>query len=154
MILPSSPDDKRMAFLLPMEEDRWIVTLGGWHGQDMPTHDRSVVRFLRELPAPDIFHVIRDAEPLSDIFVHKFPGSRRKRFERLERFPEGYLVIGDALASFTPIYGQGMTSAAMQAEELDNLLSSSSELTCIWRPYFKSLAALIDKIWQLAVSAF
>ena len=152
MILPSPPNDKRMAFLLPMEHDRWIVTAGGWHGQPLPTDGRALMRFLRDLQVPDIFQVVKDAEPLSDIVTHKFPSSRRLRFERLARFPDGYLVIGDALASFTPVYAQGMTAAAMQARALAGLLQNRRCLAGMWRSYFNEMANVVDDIWQLAVS--
>lgn len=152
MLLPTPPDDKRLAFLLPIEHDRWILTAGGWHGHHPALDERALIRFLRDLPASDIFDVLRDAEPLTDIVIHKFPCSRRLRFEKLSRFPNGFLVIGDALASFTPVYAQGMTSAAMQANALDTLLKGRRGLRGLWRPYFREMARLVDRLWQLAVS--
>jgi len=150
--LPGHGADKRLAFLLPMEDDRWILTFGGWHGQPLPGEDRALVRFLRDLPAADIFQVLKDAEPLGDFVVHKFPASRRRRYEQLSRFPDGLLVLGDALASFTPVYAQGMTSAAMQASALGDMLDRREDLSGLWRPYFKSMAGLVDMIWQLGVT--
>jgi 2-polyprenyl-6-methoxyphenol hydroxylase-like FAD-dependent oxidoreductase len=134
------------------QSDRRILEIGGWHGQPLPQDDRSLIGFLRDVPAPDIFHVLKDAQPLTDIVVHKFPASRRLRYEQLARFPDGYLVIGDALASFNPVYGQGMTSIAMQAAALDALLKGVNNLSGLWRPYYKEMARVVDPIWQLSVS--
>ena len=82
---------------------------------------------------------------------HKFPYSLRRHYEKLRRFPEGLLVLGDAISSFNPTYGQGMTSAALQAVELDALLSERSTLEGIAKDFFKRAAKVIDTPWQLAV---
>jgi hypothetical protein len=82
----------------------------------------------------------------------KYPASLRRHYEKLARFPEGYLVIGDAVCSFNPIYGQGMTVAAMEAAALDNLLMERhGNLKGIARPYFKRVAKVVDIPWQMAV---
>ena len=150
MISPTPPKQKRMCFLFPVEEDRWIVAAGGWLGDHPPTDEEGYLEFIRGLPASDIYNVISGAEPLSDVFTYKFPSSLRRRYERLTRFPERYLVLGDAVASFNPIYGQGMTSAARQAKELDALLRQQQTLTGLWRPFFQRIAKVVDIPWQMA----
>jgi 2-polyprenyl-6-methoxyphenol hydroxylase-like FAD-dependent oxidoreductase len=92
------------------------------------------------------------AEPLSDVIPHKFGSSLRRHYEKLTRFPAGYLVLGDAICSFNPTYGQGMTSAAMQAAVLDELLAQrQGKLTGIAPTFFKRAAKVVDTPWQLAV---
>ena len=83
--------------------------------------------------------------------LHKFPFSVRRPYEKLRRFPQGFLVLGDAISSFNPTYGQGMTSAALQAAELDKLLTQGTSLAQMALAFFKAAAKVIDIPWQLAV---
>lgn len=150
MIAPDMPHSKRSGLLFPIEGDRWICTLGGWAGDHPPTDEVGFLAFARSLPAPDVYALLTKLEPLSDITPYKFPGSLRRHYEQLERFPEGYLVLGDAVCSFNPVYGQGMTSAAMQAAALDQLLQEQQCLTSLWRAFFTAAAKVVDIPWQLA----
>jgi hypothetical protein len=108
------------------------------------------MEYVRSLPASDIYDVLSHSEPLSDIVTYKFPASRRLRYDKVTRFPDGLFVIGDAVASFNPIYGQGMSSAAMQVEILNTVLKESASLPG-WRDFFARTAKVIDMPWQLAV---
>ena len=88
---------------------------------------------------------------MSDIVSHKFPSSLRRYYDKLARFPAGYLVLGDAVSSFNPTYGQGMASAALQVAELDKLLTSRPTLDGLAKLFFKRAAKVVDIPWQLAV---
>ncbi len=149
---PEAPRERRFGGMFPIEGERWIVSLGGWTGDHAPTDEQGFLEYARSLPMPEIAALISQAEPLSDIIPHKFPASLRRHYERLTRFPEGYLVLGDAVCSFNPTYGQGMTSAAMQAAALDELLTlRMGRLDGLARAFFKRAAQVIDTPWQLAV---
>ncbi len=138
--------------MFPIEGDRWVLSMGGWMGDHAPTDEQGFLEYARALPAPDVYDIISQAEPLSDITPHKFISSLRRHYEKLERFPEGYLVLGDAICSFNPTYGQGMTSAAMQAAELDAILAQRQANAAGIAPvFFKRAAKVIDTPWQLAV---
>ncbi|MFN8441003.1 MAG: FAD-dependent monooxygenase [Caldilineaceae bacterium] len=151
MVAPDAPQGKRTGLIFPIEGDRWICSLGGFHGDHAPLDEEGFMEFARSLPAPDVYDTLRKLEPISDIYPYKYPGSLRRHYEMMKQFPEGYLVLGDAICSFNPVYGQGMTSAAMQAQALDTLLQQRQELNGLWRDFFKAAAKVVDIPWQLAV---
>lgn len=150
MIAPDMPHGKRSGLIFPIEGDRWICTLGGWAGDHPPLDEAGFLAFARSLPAPDVYELLTKLEPLSDITPYKFPASLRRHYEQLQRFPEGYLVLGDAVCSFNPVYGQGMTSAALQAAALDQLLHERQSLAGLWWHFFQAAAKVVDIPWQLA----
>ena len=153
MVAPTAPHDKRIGVLFPVEGDRWICTLGGWHGDFAPTDDAGYLEFARSLAKPDVYDVIKDAEPVSEVVVHRIPTNLRRHYDRMRRVPAGYLVLGDAVCSFNPIFGQGMTSAAMQALVLRSLLDRCEverDLAEVSRPYFRGAARAVDTAWQVA----
>ena len=151
MISPAAPTEKHGTFLFPIEDGRWIMTSGGYVGAHPPADEAGLLEFVRTLPAPDIFNIISNTEPLTEIITYKYPTSLRRHYEKLKRFPEGLLVIGDAVASFNPIYGQGMTSAAMQTRALKNVMKQNPNLRGLWKSFFKQAAKVVDMPWQLAV---
>ena len=150
---PTPPREKRMGVMFPIEGDRWSMLLGGWHGDHAPTDEQGFLTFARSLPTPDIYNVIKRAEPLSDVFVHKFPSNLRRRYEKMARVPEGYIVLGDALCSVNPVYGQGMTISALDAITLDQSLKDQrqqrGDLRGLSRRFFKDVSKVIDMPWML-----
>ncbi len=151
LVTPEAPKENRFGGIFPIEGNRWICSMGGWLGDHAPLDEANFLEFARSLPAPDIYNIISKAKPLSDIIPHKFPFSLRRHYEKLKQFPAGYLVLGDAISSFNPTYGQGMTSAALQAAELDALLGKGQSLDGLALAFFKRVGKVVDIPWQLAV---
>jgi hypothetical protein len=144
-------DDPRMGALGALEGGRHILTLGGILGNYPPTDPAGFEAFAASLPAPDIAEAIQDAEPLDDPVAFRFPASVRHRYERLRAFPDGLLVIGDAVSSFNPLYDQGMTVTAHQAMALRRILARTPQPTP--HEYFRLIATTIDPPWDIAVGA-
>ncbi|HEX5405936.1 MAG TPA: FAD-binding monooxygenase [Pseudonocardiaceae bacterium] len=124
------------------------LSLAGMLGDHPPTDHDGFEAFARSLPAKEIGDAISDAEPLTDPVTFRFPASVRKRYERLTRFPAGLLPIGDAVCSFNPVYGQGMSVAALEAMTLRTLLAKGSVPAP--RKYLKAIAKVIDVAWDVA----
>jgi 2-polyprenyl-6-methoxyphenol hydroxylase-like FAD-dependent oxidoreductase len=137
--------------MLAVEGDRWIVTLAGYLGDSAPTDLEGFIEFARSLDAPDCYEILKVAEPLGEASSYKYPASQRRRFEKLSRFPEGLLVCGDALCSFNPIYGQGMTTAASEAALLDECLRAG--LPGISKRFFSQASRLLDSPWDIAAGS-
>ena len=147
-VIPPTPAGKRGGVMLAQEGDRWTVTLMGHFEQHAPEDLPGFLGYARSLPAPFIFDTIRDAEPLGEAHSTRFPSSRRRHYERLESFPEGILVMGDAVCSFNPVYGQGMSVAALAAETLDSALWIRAPHLA--RRFFERLARIVDTPWSIA----
>jgi hypothetical protein len=97
----------------------------------------------------EIHDVVARAEPLTGYRRYRFASSLRRRYEKLARFPENYLVFGDAICSFNPVYGQGMTVAAQEALTLLQCLRAGSN--DLARRFFREAAKIVDIPWDIAV---
>jgi 2-polyprenyl-6-methoxyphenol hydroxylase-like FAD-dependent oxidoreductase len=147
-IIPPTPGGKRGGVMIAQEGDRWTVTLIAHFVPPAPEELRGFIEYARNLPAPYIYDVVRDAEPLGDGLSARFPASVRRRFEKLTRFPEGFLVFGDAISSFNPIYGQGMSVACLQAAVLDEVVREGA--VDLARRFFGRAAKVVDIPWSIA----
>jgi 2-polyprenyl-6-methoxyphenol hydroxylase-like FAD-dependent oxidoreductase len=117
------PTNARTGALVPIEGGRWMVALIGAGRDYPPTDDAGFLEFARGLRSPLLYQTIKDAKPASPIYSFRNTDNRRRHFERLRRWPERFVVVGDASCTFNPIYGQGMTVAAMTAVVLDHSLA-------------------------------
>ena len=148
VLIGFTPELGRGAGLARIEADRWIVTLGGIGGERPPLHTDPFQAYAATLPIPDAHDAIVRGEPLDEPAAYRYPSNLRHRYERLDDFPSGLLVAGDALSSFDPVYGQGMTVAALEAVALRNLLRRDQAPSA--RRWFAATEPVVDAAWDIA----
>lgn len=142
------PGMPRAAFALAQEGNRVIVSVTGWMGLQPPMELAERAKFVAEMGAHEVAQLMTTARPLTEPARMRYRSTRRRHYEKLDRLPSGFVVLGDALCSFNPIYGQGMTVAALQAELLGRLAAEQSpNLT---KDYFAAAAQIVDTPWLLA----
>lgn len=147
VITAATPPYPRAGALQAIEGGRAMVTLAGILGDHPPTDPEGFLDFARTLQFPDIHRAISDAEPLDDPVPFRFPASVRTRYERLARCPDGLLVLGDAVCSFNPIYGQGITVAVQEALTLRSHLRRGVRPTP--RHFFRDISRVVDVPWEM-----
>jgi 2-polyprenyl-6-methoxyphenol hydroxylase-like FAD-dependent oxidoreductase len=143
-----TPDRPRGGGLARLENDIWMLTLFGMLGDHPPRDPEGFAAFAGSLRFLDLHDAISGGEPVDDPVTYRFTANTRRRYERMGSLPDGFLVMGDALCSFNPIYGQGMTTAALQALALREQLPVGET-----RRTFRALARAVDVPWQLATGA-
>jgi len=149
IVVAGSAPNWRNGVMLAQENETWIVSAGGYLGDDAPDNDAGFLAYLATLPTMEIHDVVARAEPLTDFRRYRHVSSLRRRYERLARFPDNYLVFGDAICIFNPVYGQGMTVAAEEALALHQCLRAGS--TGVARRFFAAAARIVDIPWDIAV---
>jgi 2-polyprenyl-6-methoxyphenol hydroxylase-like FAD-dependent oxidoreductase len=144
-------EQPRGGALARQEAGVWMLTLFGMLGDHPPRDAVGFEAFARSLHFGDIHAAIHDAEPIDDAIGYRFAAAVRRRYERMRRFPGGLVVLGDALCSFNPIYGQGMTVAALQAMALRERHRPDGRRSS--RAARAALARAVDAPWELAIGA-
>src|SRR5206468_1924794 len=116
------PDMLRGGVLIPIEDGQWMVTVGGASGEYPPTDEGGFMAALANLRSPLIAEAVALAQPISPIYGTRTMSNRYRHYERWGRSVGGFIAVGDAVCAFNPIYGQGMTTAALCATALQAAL--------------------------------
>ena len=151
---PGAGRASRGSLMLPLEGHRWIVTVGGRHGDIPPGDEAGFMEYAKGLRTSTIYNAIKHAKRLGDIARFRFNESVLRHYQRLENFPRGLLPIGDAICRFNPIHGQGMSVATLEALALGRLLALRARerdpLAGLAPEYFAEVSRLVETPWMLA----
>jgi 2-polyprenyl-6-methoxyphenol hydroxylase-like FAD-dependent oxidoreductase len=151
-----APKHTRGAVLVLIEHDVWQVSVAGRFGDYPPEDQAGFMNFVKNLPTPELYEILEGAEQVDEIAHYRFPTSVLRHYERLRSFPERFIVLGDAICSFNPVYGQGMSSAVLQADALAQILaeraSQPNGLDAIAAAYFPRAAEVVSTPWVLAAN--
>lgn len=153
IIHATPPAHTRLGALAPIEGDRWQLVMAGVNGDYPPTDEEGLMDFARSLASPEIHEAIRGAEPLSPIYGYRRTENRMRRFDRLPSYLERFVVLGDAVCAFNPVYAQGMSTAVQSASLLgDCLRERHGDLDDLPRSFQKRLYRMLLTPWFLATS--
>jgi 2-polyprenyl-6-methoxyphenol hydroxylase-like FAD-dependent oxidoreductase len=152
------PEFLRGAGLFPIEGNRWVVTLGGTGKDYPPTDDAGFLEFARSLRTPVLYEAIKDAEPVTPVSGYRRTENQMRRYDRLPHWPERFVVLGDAACAFNPIYGQGMSVAAIEALALHRALKQQrrrqpdGDLAGVARMVQRAIGKAAATAWLMATS--
>ncbi len=154
-LLPGPPG-KRFGFLLPIEGDQWILSVGA-RGKDSPPRTLAEMLAYAEQFEPAIHARVREAEPVSELRTFRKPAATRRKIWEAAKWPERLLVVGDALSSVNPTYGQGMTVAAAEADALADLLDARAAdkagLDGLAGAYLTTAGEISGRAWSLSINS-
>jgi 2-polyprenyl-6-methoxyphenol hydroxylase-like FAD-dependent oxidoreductase len=156
VVAEPAPDGRYGCLVQAQEGDRMIVAIS-CRGRDavIPEDFAAIVARAESLPHPATFEILRDAEPLTEVARFGFPASTHRHYERLAQVPAGFVCIGDALCCFNPVWGQGMSVAALEVSALARLLGDCAggggSLSALPGAFYQQAARTIATAWQLSV---
>lgn len=153
-IAPTPPADKRFGVAMPVNGERWLVTLGGFHADYPPTDQEGYKKFAQSLSNPLIGGLLDRAGELGEIAAYRYPASRWRHFERPGALPAGYVAVGDSVCSFNPVYGQGMTIAVLEAVVLGEALARRAPgPVALGDGFGREVKRVVGAAWELARGA-
>ncbi|MEU9182179.1 NAD(P)-binding protein [Streptomyces sp. NPDC048550] len=154
MYVQGRPDSPRGGVLVPLDDGRWLATLIGNGEHAPPTGDEEFLEYTRSLRTPALYDALRDAKPLSSPTGFRSTANEWRHYERLDRWPAGFVVLGDAACRFNPVYGHGMTVAALAADALAGAIRGLAprEIAAAARRIQRRTATAADVAWQIATS--
>jgi 2-polyprenyl-6-methoxyphenol hydroxylase-like FAD-dependent oxidoreductase len=154
---PDPPFLPLHAVLVPIEGERWIIAIADHHATERLQTWDAFLDASRSLITPTVYNALRYAQPLEGIRHYRFPVSTWKHFERLPRLPHGVLPVADSLCRFNPIHGQGMSSAAMQARLLQDVLHQAADapdpIAALQSGFMSEVASVLETPWTMSTGA-
>jgi flavin-dependent dehydrogenase len=147
VIAGASREQPRGLGMLYYEDGTWGLTTFGVAKVEPPRDFAGMCALADEVVPPHIASAIRRGEPIGEVAFHKYPTSRWRRYDKLDRFPAGILPFGDAVVSFNPTFGQGMTMSSLQAGHLRQALQKPA--TELAREFITATAKSTYPVWTM-----
>lgn len=147
LVMANDGNRKPRVLLVAYEHGRWMLAVGrsGRFGQP-PSDFAQMFAIVEEAFPQRIVAGLRRAQPVEEVAAFRNTDSAWRRYAQMTRFPAGYLVTGDALCSLNPLYGQGMTMAALEALALRGCLRSGGR-NALWQRFFAAASTEIGPTW-------
>ena len=133
------------------ENDIHMLAVQTVAGYQSPKDHASLLNWLTDIAPPHVLNAVEHAQPLAELTHYRFPSNRWRRYDKLTRMPDGLIVVGDAMCNFNPLYGQGMSVAAIEAMILRDCLQDGDRN--LPRRFFRRSAKQIRVAWRAAVSS-
>ncbi|BBY17962.1 FAD-dependent oxidoreductase [Mycolicibacterium litorale] len=146
-----APGQPRGFAMFRCESDTWLVAAATLGPIRPPATPAELLAFCKKRGPAYAVEAVRAGEPLGGVTVHQYPSNRWRRYDRMGRLPDGFVVVGDAVCSFNPVYGQGMTIAAIEATVLDRCLRAGE--ADLPRRFHRAAAKPVRVAWQTAVGS-
>jgi 2-polyprenyl-6-methoxyphenol hydroxylase-like FAD-dependent oxidoreductase len=153
MVTSTPPDQRRGGIIFPEENNTWVVMMSGTNKDYPPTDEEGFNAFAHSID-PEYSAAVEAAEPIGKPLGYRGTESRWRHYEKLERWPQRYVVLGDAFCGFNPVYGQGMTVAALSAVALgEELTRAGGRLDDVAKSSVQAIAKITAGAWLLATGA-
>ena len=152
-ILNKPITNPRTGVIYPIEDGKWLVGLYGiGKNHHPPTDEKGFLEFTKHLESRELYDALKDATPDSEIHGYQVQGSRKYHYEEISSWPDNFIVLGDAVSVFNPFYGQGITSAALGAKAIDDMLKNRKMKKGFALKFQKRLAKAVSIPWILGTS--
>ncbi|GAB6620335.1 MULTISPECIES: FAD-dependent oxidoreductase [Bacillus] len=153
LMSPSFPDNSHGVLIQTIEDHRYFVTFSGYANEKAPQTDEDFYNFAENLSISNVTDFLNKAEAISDIKTYKIPYQVRRRFDLVNDLPERLLVVGDAHCRFDPVFGQGVSVAAMEAHQLQLLLQRRQILDkAFTQQFYKRTVHIIQTPWEMTTT--
>jgi flavin-dependent dehydrogenase len=150
VVVQAIPQSPVGGLALPIEGRRWLVTGIGFGDERRPPRDPDgLADFLAALRDPAVAALLHSGDRVGPVAVHRQTANRRHRYAEVSGWPDGLLVVGDALCCFDPVYGQGITVSALQALRLRAALGAGHRPAGA-RRLLRQLDRAADLPWAVA----
>ena len=152
VILNNPTTNPRIGGIYPIEDGKWLVGLYSIGRDYPPTEEKGFLEFTKQLESLELYDTLKEALPDSEIHGYQVQGSRKYHYEEMSKWPENFIVLGDSVSVFNPYYGQGITSAALGAKTLNDMLKKEKIEKKFTKKFQKRLAKAIELPWVLGTS--